>query len=67
MRKPPATFSQQVWLIYGAGGVPGFWVGVGTTVTRAVVLGATNLGTYSNTKEALLEVRERNRLCHGTV
>ena len=37
--------------ILAARGLRGFWLGVRTTVTRAVVLGATNLGTYSSAKK----------------
>ena len=32
-------------------GIRGFWHGVGTTVTRAVILGATKLGTYAHFKQ----------------
>eukprot|EP01063_Lacrimia_lanifica_P008083 TRINITY_DN15212_c0_g1_i1.p1 TRINITY_DN15212_c0_g1~~TRINITY_DN15212_c0_g1_i1.p1 ORF type:complete len:287 (+),score=76.42 TRINITY_DN15212_c0_g1_i1:84-944(+) len=49
----PTRMRAHVRRIYHAGGVRGFWVGVGTTVSRAVVLGATNLGTYSTAKEYL--------------
>jgi solute carrier family 25 protein 14/30 len=41
--------------IYAAGGLGGFWLGVGTTVSRAVVLGAANLGTYSTAKALISE------------
>ena len=37
------------------GGVSGFWRGVSTTVTRAVVLGATKLATYDESKIHLKE------------
>ena len=39
--------------MYTAGGLRGFWLGVGTTVLRAVVLGAANLCTCSTAKDAL--------------
>lgn len=39
--------------IFETRGLRGFYVGVGTTVSRAVVLGATNLGTYSTAKDLL--------------
>lgn len=32
------------------GGIPGFWKGASTTVTRAVVLGSTKLATYDEAK-----------------
>ena len=37
-------------IYYKEGGVVGFWKGVSTTVTRAVVLGATKLATYDESK-----------------
>jgi len=40
--------------IYNTKGIRGFWLGVGTTVSRAVVLGAANLGTYSTAKSLLI-------------
>ena len=49
----PTRLSSHVNQIYSTQGIRGFWVGVGTTVARAVVLGATNLGTYSTAKHML--------------
>ena len=49
----PVRMITHVRKIYVAGGVSGFWIGVGTTVSRAVVLGANNLGTYSSAKSTL--------------
>ena len=47
--------SQHAAEIHAAGGLGGFWLGVGTTVSRAVVLGAANLGTYSTAKALISE------------
>jgi len=52
----PRGFMQHVADIYRTAGLRGFYLGVGTTVSRAVVLGATNLGTYSTAKAYLKQV-----------
>jgi len=51
----PKRMSQHAAEIYATGGFSGFWLGVGTTVSRAVVLGAANLGTYSTAKSLISE------------
>ena len=42
-------------IYYHEGGIAGFWKGVSTTITRAVVLGATKLATYDESKILLNE------------
>ena len=49
----PQRLMDHVRAIYAAGGLRSFWTGVGTTVSRAVVLGATNLGTYTTAKDLM--------------
>ena len=48
---PAKTFGEHAKQIFRTeGGIPGFWKGVSTTVTRAVVIGATKLATYDQAK-----------------
>lgn len=46
----PTRMSEHARQILTSRGIRGFWLGAATTVSRAVVLGATNLGTYSSAK-----------------
>lgn len=53
----PTSLTAHAKIIYESGGVLGFWTGVSTTVQRAVILGATKLATYDESK-----IRLRNYL-----
>ena len=47
---PPVTAASHVRQMFASGGVLGFWTGASATVPRAVILDATKLATYDESK-----------------